>query len=285
MKKSIVLATVAAFGVGAFLYAPAAGAVTGSNGRGQPIVGDVTGDGRSDTTTLSTTPTGCLATVVVGAKRGPSVKTVLHYYSIPGLPAGRPCPDMGTRLTRKRHAPDLAVTWFSGPPASINSLFVLRNFHVVSSYQPDVDQPSYIGSQDFDGDGNGDVWLTSDQTQHFETLTKVGTALAEGPASFPLSISGANPNVIFADVTGNRGIDLIANYKVYSPDTRESGVSVINGRSGSTQVLESDASGTMTYGISVVDANGDGSPDIKVSGGANPPRVYLKNGHGHFALV
>jgi hypothetical protein len=268
--------------------APAAFADTG-NARNAPIIGDVTGDHINDRSVLGKDATGCTVTVEPGKARGGYGAAVIHHYLIPGSTVPTYCPDMGVAVYRSaKTASDLAVTWFSGPIGGASNAYVLRNFTVLSG-AAGQSTPSYVGTADFDGDGHGDLWESSDESSSFETFIRHGKTFEAGPASF-FSIQPL-PSFVLGDLDRKRGTDIAAGYlspmtdQVGLPGSAGSGALLVFGKSGKKVLLEHDATGSIAYVPSIVDANGDAYLDVRVSGGPAAPRTYLNDGHNHFTLV
>lgn len=286
-KRNAVIAAIAAFGL--LAIAPSAFADSG-NGRHDPIIGNVTGNYQADRTTLGSDSTGCTATVERGLGHGHYAAPVVHHYTIAGLSSPALCPDMGTTVERRWTAvDDLVVTWFNQPPG-VSSVYVLRNFHVLSG--SDGEQfPSFVGSQDFNGDGRGDVWTTSDQDEQFSTLLRSGSGFVTGPASF--YTVQANPSLAFGRLDNRAGTDIAAGYISPRRDqaglpagSAGSGALVVFGQSGNKVLLEQDPTGQTVYTVKILDANCDGRNDVKVSDGTGAaPRIYLGDGRGHFHLA
>ena len=246
--------------------------------------------GNSSTLTWSSTnATACTATVQPGLGQGRYGAPVVHHYTIAGLTDPTQCPDMGVALSRPFSSiDDLAVTWFVTPPQLANSVYVLRNFIVLTSSSGEQ-LPSYVGSQDFNGDGRGDLWESTDQDEQFTTLLRQGTGFVPGPATF-YTIQ-ALPPLAFGHLDNTPGTDLVAAFN--SPDrdqpglpgTTGTGVLVVFGKTGKKVLLELDPSGQTSYTPTLLDANHDGHLDVKVTGGSKPPRIYLGDGAGHFKLA
>jgi len=285
MKRLLLL--LGAAGCALFLAAPAASATTG-NARHDPIIGNVAGSWIPDRTTLGYDASGCTASVERGLGHGRYAKAVVHHYTIAGLPSFAQCPDLGVAVHRRWTArDDLAVTWFSQPPGITEPLVVLRNF-VPLSASAGNGYPSYVGTQDFNGDGRGDIWESTDQDASFTTYLRDGSGFSQGPAMF--FNDTPQPSLAFGRLDNKRGTDIAAGYlsshrdQPGLPGSAGSGALVASGSTGAMVLLENDPTGHTVYTVAVLDANHDGHLDVQVSGGTQAPRIYLGDGKGHFAL-
>lgn len=284
--RNVMTAAVAA---GALLTITPAAFAAG-NGRNDPILGNVTGSSISDRTTLGYDDTSCTATVERGLGHGNYAAPVVHHYSVPGLQSTRQCPDMGVTIKRRWSATDdLAVTFFDKPISASSAVYVLRNFQVRSGSEAGS-FPSFVGSEDFNGDGRGDLWESTDQQQSFTTLIRDGRGFVPGAASFINSTS--NPSVAFGKLDNKAGTDIAAGYVSLDrdqnglPNSTGTGALVVFGKSGDKVLLERDETGTKRYTVAIVDANCDGRKDVRVSDNSGAaPRTYLGDGRGHFTLA
>ncbi|SDI96724.1 hypothetical protein SAMN05444157_1040 [Frankineae bacterium MT45] len=289
IRRLSLLATAA---IVTFALAQPAFADTG-NGRHQSFLGNVTGSARPDRITLGSDANGCTVSVEKGRANGTFAPPVVHEYSIPGLAAlsidySFGCPDMGVAVARKvSSTDDIVVTWFDGSPSStINNSYVLRGFHVLSAAGPTESTPSLIGSQDFNGDGHGDLWESTDEGEGFQTFLRSGTTFVPGPIHFANDDPSAVVN--FGNLDGKRGTDIATSYSYFhgfQPGQSGSGAIVAFGASGTIVTLESDPTDSLHYTTALLDANGDHKTDVQVSDDSGAaPRVYLNDGHGHFSL-
>ncbi|MEO7288305.1 MAG: hypothetical protein ABI140_15400, partial [Jatrophihabitantaceae bacterium] len=196
---------------GLLATAPAAFAAGGPNGQGDPIIGNVVGTNAADRTVLGSDATACTATVQRGLGNGQYGPPVVHHYTIAGLLSLAHCPDLGVVLTRRADPiADLAVTWFATPPEISNSVYVLRHLAVLTSSAAEA-FPSYVGSRDFNGDKRGDLWESTDQSEHFTTLLRQGRGFVAGPAEF--FSSDPLPPVAFGRLDNTAGIDIAAGFR------------------------------------------------------------------------
>jgi hypothetical protein len=259
----------------------------GGNSANQPIYGNIVGSPARDRATLGFDGTSCAVTVEAGLGGGRFGAAVVHEYTIPGLTNRADCPDMGVAV-RRHHArvDDLVVTWFNAPSGPAQNVYVLRHISVLSGSAADA-FPSIIGSQDFNGDRRGDIWESTDLFDGFTTFLRQGDGFVRGPASFenqtPL------PSLAFGHLDDTPGTDIAAGYVARHdqpglPGSAGSGALVVFGSTGQKVLLEHDPTGQTTYTVAIVDANGDGHHDVRVSGGPGPQRIYLGDGHGHFTL-
>ncbi|SOD70455.1 hypothetical protein SAMN05892883_0153 [Jatrophihabitans sp. GAS493] len=286
-RLALLASTAATVAIATIALAQPASADTG-DGRNQPFLGNVTGGARPDRITLGSDANGCTVTVEKGRANGTFAPPVVHEYTIPGLAAGGICPDMGVAVARKHSATDdIVVTWFDGPyPSTLNHSYALGGFHVLSAAGPTEWMPSVIGSQDFNGDGRGDLWESTDQGEGFQTFLRSGATFVAGPIHFANDHPGVPVN--FGNLDGKRGTDIATSYAFShgpQPGQSGSGALVAFGSSGAIVTLESDPTGETMYATALLDANHDHKTDVQVSGGDAPPRVYLNDGHGHFTLA
>ncbi|HSV65750.1 MAG TPA: hypothetical protein VLJ59_07575 [Mycobacteriales bacterium] len=257
------------------------------NGQNQPIIGDLNGDGRPDRTILTgTAPDGtCQASFEKGKPDGTFAAPVVHIIVVPGRTFG-PCPDMGVVVNLTKHPRnELVAASFIGQAPGVNAdLLIIRNWQVVDTASAEF-QPSLIGTQDFNGDGYGDIWESSDQHQAFRTFVSSQGHLVTGPAFFYDVRS--SPQVEFARFDRNRAQDLVTGYlssrdQPGLPGSNGAGAMVIFGDTGQRVLLEHTFD-FVSLTATPVDVDHDGDLDVQVSGGGLPDRIYLNNGNGHFA--
>ncbi|GAA3726625.1 hypothetical protein GCM10022225_04760 [Plantactinospora mayteni] len=243
--------------VGAIVGSDPAPAVAG--GPNEPIVADLNLDGRPDMAELDASQGGstdCVVLVRLGAPGGGLLPPTRHTYLV--LPSDSPCPDLGVAVDMF-DAPetDLVVGWFAGRPPGVDfDLLLLRNYTVTDGFEA-IFQPSFIGRADFNGDGRPDVYEWTDQGEGFATYLNTGTGkLVPGPVKYcsgPLQYR-------LADFNRNGAMDVAIAY-IEGCGTYFSGVVVV--LDDGTQVdLQGDVAGVESWNLEVIDANGDGIPDV-----------------------
>jgi hypothetical protein len=152
---------------------------------------------------------------------------------------------------------------------------------------------------DFNGDGRPDVFIADTGTDSAPfpgypntlILSAPGGKLVDASSNLPRAADFTH-SAAAADVNGDGTIDLYAGNLV---ETFDGGTDVppeilLNDGSGRFRTLDSALPADMTSpyaphydGAALVDANGDGSPDLVLAGSpGNPNRLLLNDGHGHF---
>jgi hypothetical protein len=251
-----------------------------AGGPGEPIIADVDGNGIPDRNTLGLIPgtSTCRVLVELGLADGGFGPARSYSYLV--LAAGDVnCPDLGVGLNLDADpADELVVAWFAGPPPDISStLMALDNFRVSAGFDA-IFQPSFVGTADFDGDGRQDVYEWTDQGEGFATYLNTGTgALVPGPVHYcagPLSYQ-------LADFNRNGAMDVVIAY-LEGCGAYFTGVVVVLD-SGDQVDLQGDVEGLRTWGVEVVDANGDGIPDVATRDQeTGAPATFLGVGDGTF---
>ncbi|AVT38822.1 FG-GAP-like repeat-containing protein [Plantactinospora sp. BB1] len=243
----------------------------------EPIIADVNGDGRPDRNTLGAVPgtSDCAVRVELGLAGG-GYGAPLSY---PYLTSASYCPDMGVGLDLDSDAADeLAVTWFAGPPSSIDdTLLVLDSFAVSAGFDT-IDQPSYIGTADFDGDGRQDVYEWTDQGDGFSTYLNTGTgALTPGPVRY----CSGRPQYHLADFDADGAMDVTLAY-AEGCGAYFTGVVVVLDN-GTVVDLQGDAYGDDFWTVAVSDVNGDGRLDVVTTSDVTGAQsVFVGTGTGSF---
>lgn len=264
------LAAAVALAIGA--AAPAAWA----GWQGDPLHGDLNGDGIADRATLAGGgPDECGVTVELGNGNGGHGSPTVYAYPAPGLY----CPDMGVIVDLGGDGTvELVLAWFDGSPPGVDyDLLMLRNYTPAGGFNA-IYQPSWIGLADFNGDGRQDVYEFTDQGEGFRTFlnTEAGT-LVPGPVQF---CSGW-PQFELADFNGNGATDVaIAYFEGCSGPF--SGVVVVLD-DGTEVHLEQDQWGDELWALALVDHNGDNLPDIQTTAEyTGAVRLHVNNGDGTF---
>lgn len=242
----------------------------------EPIVADVNGDGRADRNILGRLPGPgqCVVTVELGLSGGGYGPP--HAYPYLSAPH---CPDMGVGLDLDGDVPaELAVTWFAGPPPSVDhTLLVLDDFAVSAGFDT-IFQPSYIGTADFNGDGRQDVYEWTDQGDGFTTYLNTGTgALTPGPVRY----CSGRPGFQLADFDADSAMDVVIGY-FEGCGSYFSGVVVVLD-DGTVVDLKGDVHGDDQWTVEASDVNGDGHLDVRTTSTmTGVQEVFLGTGTGTF---
>ncbi|ROT31617.1 FG-GAP-like repeat-containing protein [Micromonospora sp. HM5-17] len=252
-----------------------------AGGQGEAIIADVDGDGIPDRNTLRLAPGSssvCEVVVEVGLPGGGfGPGQAYPYLTLPV--ADRNCPDMGVGLNLDTDPPDeLAVAWFAGPPPGIDStLLALDSFQVSAGFDT-IFQPSYIGTADFNGDGRQDIYEWTDQGDGFATYLNTGTgALVPGPVRY----CSGRPDFRLADVDKDGAMDVVIAY-LEGCGAYFSGVVVVLD-DGTVVDLHTDVYGDDLWTVEVLDANGDGHPDVRTTSLVTGTQtLFLGTGAGGF---
>ncbi|MFC7545825.1 FG-GAP repeat domain-containing protein [Plantactinospora sp. GCM10030261] len=249
---------------------------------GEAIYGDINGDRRTDRVTLGGGTThGCAVDVALGHPAGGYGKPTSHAYPVPGVPDAY-CPDLGVLVDLGGDGTvELVLAWFDGaPPGHAGDLLALRDFAPVGGFRA-VFQPSYLGAADFDGDGRLDLYEWTDQGEGFVTLLNTADGkLVPGPLRW--CSPHYAPDVRLADFEADGDTELLVSYQEACADAA-SGVSVLRG-DGSRIDLERDVTATNQWSVQVLDANGDGRPDVRTTDGAGTVHHHLSRRDGGFDL-
>lgn len=248
------------------------------------LYGDLNGDGivdRAELVDSPSSPDDCGVAVELGDSAGGYGTPVLYTYPKPGGTNGY-CPDMGIVVDLGGDGVvELVVAWFHGrPPGVAHDLLVLRNFSPYTGFQA-IFQPSWIGLADFNGDGLDDVYQWTDQGSGFVTfLNNPDGTLEPGPVKF---CSGW-PDYSLADFNQNGAMDVVIGY-VYGCTGPFSGVVVVLDDGTEVHLLESEF-GDDTWAVHVVDADGDGVPDVKAVNHLTAEVThFLSEGDGTFTTT
>lgn len=237
-----------------------------AGGRGEPIMGDVNGDGNEDLIYLGIIqPDSCSVIVRHGRPTGGYQLPTAYVYMKPGgTGTGIACPDLGVAVDLTNdNIDELVIGWFAGTPASVDyNLLVLDPTFAPLFALPDaLFQPSYLGLADFDGDGRQDVYSTTDQGEGFEThlnLADDGT-LTNGPVRFcagPITYE-------LQDFNNNGAMDVLISY-LLSCDDQTNGVVVVLD-DGSVAQLQRDELEVDCWTSEIVFANADTIPDVRTT--------------------
>jgi hypothetical protein len=258
----------------------------------QPIIGDLNGDRRPDRATLGRVAIGdptCTVSVEIRKPDGTYRAPVVHNYTSPIEREPR-CPDMGVAVDLKGDGvTELVTTNFSGFDGP--DLLVLRKFQPIARYDG-LKMPSAIETVDFNGDGLGDIWESTDQqmTMHALLSTKQG-AIVPGP--FSVCSQDSVPQHYFADFNGDGGQDLLVSRRCeYLEHSLSAEVYFGNGAPKAVLVTRSTIPLTeawTTLEVFPVDVDHDGIPDAGVidrhADGTIFVRHFLNDGTGTFTEI
>ena len=140
-------------------------------------------------------------------------------------------------------------------------------------------QPDQTAVADFDGDGNADLAVTSDNPDKVALYLGDGTGAFGAPVDILLGANVSPSAVVAADWDGDSDMDLAVALKTTQV----------------VQLLTNQGAGTFAFGaqypvgvrpvdIEVAALNGDGAPDMAVSNrDGNSVTVLINNGTGSFA--
>ncbi|WP_326562877.1 Ig-like domain-containing protein [Micromonospora sp. NBC_01796] len=272
--------TVLAVAVAMALVGAAPAAIAGY--QGEPLYGDLNGDGIVDRAVLTGGGPGqCGVQVALGNGSGGYGTATTHLYDNPDNEYDH-CPDMGVVVDLGGDGTvELVLAWFDGRPPGVDSdLLVLRDYQPVAGFDA-IYQPSYIGLADFNGDGRQDVYEWTDQGDGF--LTYLNTAsgqLVPGPVKWPC---GWDPDYVLADFNRNGATDVVISYA--GGCEYETGVVVVLDN-GAVVDLEGDPVGDSYWGVAVLDANGDGIPDVRTTDVTTGEVThFIGNGRGGFGAA
>jgi len=254
----------------------------------QPIIGDLNGDGRLDRATLGRIAIGdptCTVSVEIRKPDGTYKAPVVHSYTSP-VASEPKCPDMGVAVDLKGDGVTELVTTqfigFDGP-----DLLVLRKFQPIARYDG-LTMPSAIETADFNGDGLGDIWESTDQQRTVRALlsTKKG-AIVPGP--FSLCSQEGVPQHYFADFNGDGGQDMLVSRRC-DFQNEDPTAEVYFGDGAPKAVLATTSPfGGVRLEVFPIDVNRDGIPDAGVierhADGVNVVRHFRNDGTGTFTEV
>jgi len=169
---------------------------------------------------------------------------------------------------------------------------VLRKFQPIARYDG-LKMPSAIETVDFNGDGLGDIWESTDEqmTMHALLSTKKGEIV---PGPFSVCSQDGVPQHYFADFNGDGGQDLLVSRRCeYGEHSHNAEVYFGNGAPKAVLVAHSTLPPTTEASIPLevfpVDVNSDGIPDAGVidrhADGTIFVRHFLNDGTGTFTEV
>lgn len=251
-----------------------------AGGQGDPLYGDLNGDGLADRAVLTSDDlvNTCGVEVSLGTGSGGYGLPTTYAYAVPGVPDGN-CPDMGVVVDLGGDGTaELVVAWFVHPPGPSPDLVVLKNYSVLDGFDA-IPDASYIGLDDFNGDGRQDVYVWTDQGDGFMTfLNTTSGRLARGPVEWTC---GGYPDYILTDLNRNGATDLLIAHHL-CPAPYDTGVVVVLDN-GTVVRLEGGYDG---WGIAVLDANGDGIKDVRTDNyDTGEVTHFIGNGRGGFGAA
>lgn len=249
--------------------APASPATPTFARAGQPVTGDLTGDGVADRVSLGTATTSsggvCAYRLQVGNGANRFDAPVVGTLPVRGAPESEGqvlCPDLAVVLKTPK-ANRLAVAWFGfapddgSPQVQLFAGFGGRTVRYVGGVDG-IFQPSVIGSRDFDGDGWGDVWESTDQGDGFAAF--VGRDATWHELYRTPATGGAVEQ--FFDLNRAGGTDVLVSW---SDLGQGAGVDAVDGRTGAVEHLGSSTPDDPSdFSASLVDIDHDAYPDVQV---------------------
>jgi hypothetical protein len=270
--KRVLAALVAATAMTTVLAQPAF-----AGGQGDPLLGDVNGDGRTDRATLVEFPNlECGVDVELGAVGGgfgPATR-----YTWPNTGHWAYCPDMGVIFDLGGDGDsELLLAYFWGRPDGVDTdLILLEDFTPTGGFDA-IAMPSFLGLENFNDDDLVDVYEYTDQSAAVITwLNTPSGQLVRGP----VEAHGVSLSYDFADFDRNGSTDLVAGFDGDASSTPASGV-VVTLDDGERVVLRDDD----YYEVDALDANSDSKQDVRAEKWNDPtPDVthFIGDGRGHF---
>lgn len=257
-RERISTVVVLAMAAGLGGIAPAARAQT----PGDPVFGDVDGDGFRDRIFLGTIQPGqCSVVVQYGRPDNVLLPPVAYAYLRPGGTLVS-CPDIGVAVDLTQNGfDDLVIGWSGGPPPSITqNLLVLSetNFQPSFGITTFVSRPRYMGQADFNGDGRPDVYALSSRDRGMETYYSLGDGtLTVGPMRW----CAEHVDVQFKDFDRDLAAAALVTYTGACADDSNGVVKVSH--TGGTQLLQHDPAGVRQWRARVAYLNGDGLADVR----------------------
>ncbi|RKR88059.1 hypothetical protein BDK92_2364 [Micromonospora pisi] len=252
-----------------------------AGGQGDPLYGDLNGDGVVDRAVLAGGGADeCGVQVSLGDGAGGYGAPTTYTYDTPGEYGY--CPDMGVVVDLGGDGTvELVLAWFDGrPPGVETDLLVLRDYQPAGGFDA-IYQPSYIGLADFNGDGRQDVYQWTDQGDGFLTFLNTASGqLVRGPIEW---CSGW-PAYEFADFNRNGATDVLIAYFEGCGENFTGVVVLLD--NGTAVELEGDPWGDSYWAATVVDANADGIPDVRTTNESTGEVThFIGNGRGGFGAA
>jgi hypothetical protein len=254
---------------------------------GDPLYGDLNGDGYEDRALLTEEGPGtCGVAVQLGSSWSGHYGPVTTYrYDAPGTDIAY-CPDLGVIVDLGGDGvSELVLAWFDGAPPDQSDLLVLRDYAPAGGFDA-IYQPSHIGTGEFNGDGLLDVYEWTDQGASFITYLNTPTGeLVRGPMAF--GGQSADNEYRFVDVDADGASDVVFPFVEHDGDGEPSEGVVALLDDGTAVFLEDtwpdDGGGGYGWEVDIVDDDADGDPDVRTLNNAtNEVRIHLNNGDGTF---
>ncbi|MEV0719363.1 hypothetical protein [Asanoa sp. NPDC050611] len=247
-----------------------------AGGEGDPLLGDVNADGRTDRATLVALPgQECGVDVELG-QAGGGFGTATRY-TWPNPAEVNYCPDLGVILDLGGDgASELLLAYFWGRPPGVDTdLIVLEDFTPAGGFDA-IFQPSFIGLENFNTDDLVDVYEWTDQGDGLVTWLNTPTGqLVPGPVHQRALDFGFE----FADFDRDGASDVVIGYTGAYPQTPDTAAVVILD-DGKRVTLRDDGS---YYDVDALDANGDGKLDVRLDNLDTGEVVhFIGNGRGGF---
>ncbi|HEV7712727.1 MAG TPA: hypothetical protein VGP16_31330 [Asanoa sp.] len=270
--KRVLAALVAATAMTTVLAQPAF-----AGGQGDPLLGDVNGDGRTDRATLVDLPGAeCAVDVELGQASGgfgPASR-----YTWPDPSDVSYCPDMGVIVDLGGNGTaELLLAYFPGRPPGVDyDVILLENFTPTGGFDA-VSRPSFLGLENFNKDDLVDVYQYTDDSDGIITwLNTPSGQLVRGP----IWLDGMGMYIDFADFDRNGATDLVAGFDGRWPAIPSSGVIVVLD-DGERVVLRDDD----YYLVDALDANSDSKQDVRTerwTPEGTEVTHLIGDGRGHF---
>ena len=276
VKRILAIVSITAV-VGAALSTPSF-----ADGRGDPLLGDVNGDGHTDRATLVGFDGGrCGVDVELGEPGGGFGAPTRYSWDDQG--EWGYCPDMGVIVDLGGDGEaELVLAYFDGRPDGIDSdLVVLEDFTPAGGFDA-IWQPSYLGLENFNTDNLVDVYEWTDQGDGLVTFLNTPSGqLVPGP----IHLSALDFTFEFGDFDRNGATDVVAGFTGAFPAVPDTGVVVILDN-GERVFLESDPEDSYSWDVDVLKADADTKLDVRtVSHDTGEVTHYINDGDGHFTAA
>ncbi|WP_422773438.1 Ig-like domain-containing protein [Plantactinospora sp. WMMC1484] len=232
-------------------------------GPGETVYGDFNADGIRDAVQLgSVSPNLCSTIVQYGTAGGTLLPPIAFVYLRVGTAPMPECPDMGVAADLNGDGrDDLGIGWSRGAPAGLtfNRLILFPpTFQPALTYTSELNYPTYFGVGVF-SPGAAPSPYAIGPGGIVNAIIQDGTAVP-GPIRF---CSVDAPTAELADWTRS-GVDGVLLAYGEACGDGSSGVVRIR-QNGTVQQLENDPTGQTRWTARVVDADGDGYPDVRTT--------------------
>ena len=265
-----------AFAVGALATALVTGPAA-AGGPGDPLLGDIDGDGRTDRATLVDLDAECGVDIALGQAGGGFGPATRHTWPDPSEVGY--CPDLGVIVDLGGDgAAELVLAYFNGRTPGVESdLIVLEDFTPAGGFDA-IFQPSFIGLESLTPTEHlVDVYEWTDQGDGIVTwLNTASGQLVRGP----VHQAATEINFDFADFDRNGATDLVTGFLGAYPAVPDAAAVVILD-DGQRVTLRDDGS---YYDVDALDASGDGKRDVRLDNLDSPGEVahFIGDGRGAF---